>query len=245
MFRSLVIIPAGTAGAVEIFGQVSEKPLKPGVHAINPFGKVVKFSTRLKDIKETINATSKEGLTLDLDVSLQYKIEPQKIGEIYQNIGLDEKTIVISRFRSLSRQIAARYEARAIYGEKRQEIAQLLRQQLSENLRPLGFIVEETLLRKVVLPAKIREAIQAKLAAEQESQKLDFEIEKARKQAEKNKIEARGKAEAQRLLSQGLTEEVLRLKAIEATQNLAQSNNAKVIIIGGGQDKLPLILQGQ
>ncbi|NJM86888.1 MAG: prohibitin family protein [Hydrococcus sp. RU_2_2] len=241
--RFLVIITTGEVGIVEVFGKVEGRSLAPGLHFINPFGKVVEFSSRLKDIKETVDTTSREGLNFQLDVSLQYKIDPQKVEEVYQNIGTQEQEIIISRFRSIVRQTTANYESGAIYGEKRQEIAQRLHQEVSNNLNTLGFIVEETLLRNVILPEKIQAAIQQKLEAQQQSEQLDFEVEKARKEANRKKVEAQGLAEAQKILSQGLTKEVLQLKAIEATEKLAQSQNSKVIIMGGGEDKMPLILQ--
>ena len=243
IFKSVTVIPVGKVGVLEFFGQVSEHPLMPGFHFINPFSKVVKFSTRLTDVKETVVATSKEGLVFDLDISLQYQVSPQKVVHIYETIGTDEEEILISRFRSLIRQTMSRYESSAAYGEKRTEITDILRKELDRNLNPLGLIVKEVLFRKVTLPDKIQAAIQEKLAAEQENQKLDFEIKKAKKEAERNKIEAQGKAEAQRLLSQGLTDKLLKLKAIEATEKLSRSDNSKIIIIGGGEDKLPLILQ--
>lgn len=254
IFRFLVIVPAGTVGVVETLGQVSSRTLNSGVNWINPFSKVVNFSTRLKDLKETVSTTSSEGLNLDLDVSLQYRLEPDKAADIYKNIGISEEEIIISRFRSTIRQITASYEAKAIYGEKRQEIAQRLYQELSQQLNPLGFIVEESLLRKVVLPEKIQLAIQEKIEAEQASesqqfvnqkkrQELEFELEKAKKEAERQKIEAQGIAESQKLISQSLTEQIIQLKAIEATQKLAESQNTKVIMIGRNQDGLPLILQ--
>jgi regulator of protease activity HflC (stomatin/prohibitin superfamily) len=254
IFRFLIIVPAGQVGVVETFGKVADKNLNPGVNWISPFSKVIEFSTRLKDVKETVSATSAEGLNLDIDVSLQYRLEPQKAVEVYKNIGINEEEILISRFRSIIRQITASYEAKDIYGYKRQEIAQRLHQELSKQLNPLGFIVEESLLRKVILPEKIQAAIQQKIEAEQESerqqfinqkkrQELEFELEKAQKEAERQKIEAQGIAEAQKLISQGLTAQILELKAIEATQKLAESQNSKVIIIGRSEDGLPLILQ--
>lgn len=253
-FRFLIIVPAGTVTVVETFGKVGQRPLEPGVNLINPFSQTIDFSTRLKDIKETVGATSSEGLNLDIDVSLQYKIDAQKADEVYQNIGISEKEIIISRFRSIIRQITATYEAKDIYGSKRQEIASRLRQELGEQLNPLGFIVEETLLRKVILPQKIQAAIQQKIEAEQDSQRqefinrkkrqeLEFELEKAAKEAERKKIEALGISEAQKLISQNLTENILELKAIEATQELAKSPNAKTIIVGRSKDGLPLLLQ--
>ena len=243
-FRFLITIPAGKVGIVELWGKVKNQPLTPGVHLVNPFAEIIEFSTRLQDLKEQVSATSKEGLNIKIDVSLQYTIQAAKSSEIYTNIGKDEKEIVISRFRSIIRQITATYDIEDIYGAKRQEIATNLRQELQQQLAPLGITVEEALLRNVILPEKIQTSIQEKLAAQQESQKLDFEIQKTKKEAERKKIEAQGIAETQKLLSGSLTEEILKLKAIEATQKLAESDNTKVIIIGGGEDKLPLILQG-
>ncbi|WP_347179402.1 prohibitin family protein [Roseofilum halophilum] len=252
--QCLVVMPTGKVAVVEILGKVQEKPLSPGVHLSNPMAKITTFSTRLKDIKETVTATSKEGLNLSIDVSLQYKINYQEVANVYQNIGTDETEIVISRFRSLIREISAQYEAREIYGDKRQEIAQTLQNSLIAQLEPLGFTVDQALLRNVILPDAIQAAIQEKLAAQQESERqefvnekerqaIEFEIEKAQKEAERQRIEAKGISDAQKLIAQGLTPPIIQLKSIEATEKLAASENSKVIIIGGGKDNLPLILQ--
>ncbi|WP_205127504.1 MULTISPECIES: prohibitin family protein [Okeania] len=147
--KFLVIMPAGKVGVVEILGNVSESTLTPGLHLVNPLAKVIKFSTRLKDLKETVTATSKEGLNFQIDVSLQYKIDPEQAGQVYENIGLEEKEIIISRFRSLIREITSNYESRDIYSEKRQEIANSLLEKLTQELNPLGFIVESALFRDI------------------------------------------------------------------------------------------------
>jgi len=249
--KTITVIPAGTVGIKEVFGKVADTPLNPGLHLVNPIADVTTFSTRLQDIKETVEATSEEGLNINLDVSLQYRANPAKIGDIYQNLGTEEDEIVISRFRSITREVTASYSLDAIYGEKRQEVASLIKQNLTASLQPLGFEVEEVLLRKVTLPENIQKAIEAKITAEQESQQLKFEIEKERQQAnfeleraktiaERQKIEAQATADAQKILAEGLTPEILQLKTIEATQNLAQSQNSKIIIIGGNQ-QLPQI----
>jgi regulator of protease activity HflC (stomatin/prohibitin superfamily) len=242
--RCLIVIPAGTVGVRELFGKVNNRPLTPGVYFVNPLGDVVKFSTRLQDLKETITTTSNEGLTLDMDVSLQYRLDPQQADEIYQNIGEDASEIITSRFRSIVRETTASYQASAVYGEKRQEVAQKMHAALQAQMEPLGFVVEEALLRNVILPENLRQSIEEKLAAEQESQKAQFELGKARQAAEKLRIEAKGQADAQRLLAEGLTEELLRLKAIEATSELARSENTKVVVIGNGEARIPLVLQG-
>ena len=243
LFRFITVIDAGEVGVVEVLGKVSEAPLKSGVHLVNPLGEVTTFSTRLVDIKEQLNVTSKEGLSFEIDVSLQYKIEPDQVSSLYQNVGEDIQKIIIPRFRSSVRKIIANYPLQAIYTEKRSEITTLLAQDLSKQLNLLGLKVDQILLRNVILPEKIQASVQEKLAAEQKSEQLEFEIEQAKKQAEKKKIEAQGTAEAQRILSQGLTAQVLQLKSIEATQKLAESQNSKIIIIGGNQEQLPFVLQ--
>ncbi len=240
--RFLVIIPTGEVGIVERFGQVSSNTLPPGMYWVNPLGEVMTFSTRLQDLKETVDSTSKEGMSFQLDVSLQYRLDPTKAAEVYQKLGNNEKEIIQSRFRSLIRQITASYDLNAIYGEKRPIIADNLHRAMTEQLQPLGFIVEETLLRNIILPENIQAAIQQKVATQQETEKLALEIDKARKEAERKKVEAQGIANSQKIISESLTDKIIKLKAIEATQKLSESQNSKVIIIGGGQDRLPLIL---
>ena len=253
--RFALVIPAGEVGVVETLGEVSATTLNPGIHFLNPFAEVVTFSTRIQDIKETVDSTSKEGLNFKIDVSLQYRLDPLKAGDVFKKIGdpSQEKEIIISRFRSFIRQVTANYALTEIYGEKRVLISKSLHKAMKAQLEPLGFIVEETLLRNIILPENIQAAIQAKVAVEQETQKIGLEVIKAKKESERKIVEAKGTADAQKILSrgtsdaqkilsEGLTDKIIKLKAIEATQELAKSPNSKVIIIGGGQDRLPLIL---
>ena len=242
--RFAVVIPTGEVGVIETLGKVSATTLNPGIHFLNPFTEFVTFSTRIQDLKETVDSTSKEGLNFKIDVSLQYRLDSLKAGDVFQKIGdpSQEKEIITSRFRSFIRQITANYTLTEIYGEKRSLISQSLQQAMISQLQPLGFIVEETLLRNIVLPENIQAAIQAKVAMEQETQKIALEVIKAKKESERKIVEARGTADAQKILSEGLTDKIIQLKAIEATQELAKSPNSKVIIFGGGKDKLPLIL---
>ncbi|MDM9381546.1 prohibitin family protein [Chlorogloeopsis sp. ULAP01] len=241
--KILVIVPPGNVGVINLFGRVSDNTLSPGVHFITPFANVLNFSTRLKDVKENVNATSQEGLSLNMDVSLQYKLDPQKAATVYKNIGVDEKELIISRFRSTVRAITANYPAVAVYSTKRQEVAEQLDQQLTQQLLPLGFVVEEALLRDIKMPDTLQAAIQERLKAEQESQRMKFVLETERQEAERKRIEARGIADSQKIISSGLTNSVLQLRAIEATEKLAQSSNSKVIVVGGEKSTLPILLQ--
>ncbi|HEY9706172.1 MAG TPA: prohibitin family protein [Allocoleopsis sp.] len=241
--KLITVIPAGNIGVVDLFGQVSSKSLEPGVHFINPFARVVKFSTRLKNVQEAIEATSQEGLGFDINVSLQYRLEPQKAAEIYRNIGTEDVAIVIPRFRSIVREVTASYPSEAIYSTKRQEVANKLKQKIIEQLQPLGFVVEEALLREIKLPEKLQASIQEKLTAEQDNQRMSFILDKEKKEAERKRIEARGIADSQKIISQGLNPQLLQLRSIEASEKLATSQNSKVIIMGNGNNgTLPVII---
>jgi regulator of protease activity HflC (stomatin/prohibitin superfamily) len=239
--RLLVVIPAGSVGVEDFQGKVSDRTLPAGLQVINPFADVVQFSTRLRDIKEEIGATSKEGLAIGIDVSIQYHIDPAKAASVYQNIGLEEREIIVSRFRSISREIVSGYPAEAIYATKREEVSLKLAEKMRSQMAPLGFVVDEALLRNVKVPETLQAAIQQRLKAEQENLQMKYVLEKEAQEAERKRIEAKGHADAQKILAEGLTPAVLQLRAIEATENLAKSTNSKVIVLGNGQGT-PLIL---
>ena len=102
--------------------------------------------------------------------------------------------------------------------------------------------LNRVLVRDVTLPPTIKDAIERKLKQEQESLEYEFRLEKAEKEAERQRIEAEGKAAANRILSASLTDKILQEKGIQATLELSKSPNSKMVIIGSGQDGLPLIL---
>ncbi len=241
MSRLIIVIPAGTVGVEDFQGKVSDRTLPAGIHAINPFADVVQFSVRLRDLKEEIGATSKEGLALGIDVSIQYRIDPAKAASIYLNIGTEEREIVVSRFRSISREIISGYAAEEVYATKREEVSLKLAEKLRSQLAPIGFIVDEALLRNVKVPETLQAAIQQRLKAEQENLQMKFVLEKEKQEADRKRIEAKGSADAQKILAEGLTPAVLQLRAIEATEKLSLSQNSKIVILGSGQST-PLIL---
>ena len=241
MSRLVVIIPAGNVGVEDFQGKVSDRTLPAGIHAINPFADVVQFSVRLRDLKEEIAATSKEGLALGIDISIQYRIDPAKASSVYLNIGLEEREIVISRFRAISREIISGYPAEAVYSTKREEISLKLADKLRSQLAPLGFIVDEAFLRNVKVPETLQASIQQRLKAEQENLQMKFVLEKETQEADRKRIDAKGRADAQKILAEGLTPAVLQLREIEATEKLSLSPNSKIIILGNNQNT-PLIL---
>ncbi|NUN65755.1 prohibitin family protein [Pseudanabaena biceps] len=239
--RLVIVIPAGNVGVEDFQGKVSDRTIPAGLHIINPLARIVEFSTRLTNIKEVISATSKEGLALSVDVAVQYRVNPDQAADIYLKIGTNENEIIISRFRSIAREIISSYNAEEVYATKREEISLKLAEKLRSQLAPIGFIVDETLLRDVRVPETLQAAIQQRLKAEQENLQMKFILDKEKQEADRKRIEAKGSADAQKILAEGLTPAVLQLRAIEATEKLAASQNSKLVILGNGQNQ-PLIL---
>jgi regulator of protease activity HflC (stomatin/prohibitin superfamily) len=237
------VIPAGTVGVVDFLGNVSDNTLNAGVNIVNPLAKIEKFSIKTQEIKETMKVPSKEGLTVDLEISLLYKINPDKANIIYKTIGPNYRDIVlIPQFRSVVRGVTARYEAKALYTASREKLASEIVRELQGIVGKRGISVEAAPLRQIILPERLTQAIEEKLKAEQESQRMIFVLKKEKQEAERKRIEAKGIADFQHIVSEGINEQLLKWKGIEATEKLANSPNSKIIIIGGGKDGLPVIL---
>ncbi len=241
--QTVAVVPAGHVGVIDVFGNVSERTLKPGINVVNPFANIVEFSIKTQEIKETSQVPSKEGLSVGLEISLLYKLDPEMADDVYRTIGADYLNIIlIPLFRSVTRGVTAEYEAKALYTSEREVLGQQISNVLAKQVKNRGIIVEETPLRQVSLPAKLTEAIEEKLRAEQESQRMEFILDKETKEAERKKIEAQGISDFQEIVSRGIDQNLLRWKGIEATEALAQSQNSKVVVIGSGADGLPIIL---
>jgi regulator of protease activity HflC (stomatin/prohibitin superfamily) len=242
----ITVVPAGHVGVVDFFGTVSSNTLKAGINFVNPLANVIKFSVKTQELKEVMNVPSKEGLTVQLEVSVLYHLNPEKAAEVYKTIGPNYAQIVLEpQFRSVSRGVTAGYEAKALYTSERELLASEIQQHLSKIVEPRGITVESTPLRQVGLPAGLSESIEAKLRADQESQRMEFVLTKEKQEADRKRIEAQGIADFQKIVAQGLSDQYLRWKGIEATEKLSNSQNTKVVIVGSGKDGLPLILGGQ
>jgi prohibitin 1 len=237
-------IPAGYVGVVDFFGIVSSKTLPPGVNIVNPLAKVVKFSAQTQEHKETMQVLSREGLTIGLEISVLYRLNPDSAGRVYQTVlGGDYETIVlIPQFRSISRSVTASFQASALYSTEREQLALNIQQELARTVAPRGVLIESTPLRNVALPTQLTEAIEQKQRADQESQRMEFILAKEKQEADRKRIEAQGIADFQKIVAAGISDQLLRWKGIEATEKLASSQNAKVVVIGAGKDGLPLIL---
>ncbi len=241
--QCFTVVPAGNVGVVDFFGTVSPNTLKAGINLVNPLARIVKFSVKTAELKEVMDVPSKEGLTVQLEVSALFHLNPEKAAEVYKSVGVDYvEILLVPQFRSVARGVTATYDAKALYTSEREVLTQMILADLKKAVEPRGITVETTPLRKVGLPPGLTQAIEEKLRAEQESQRMEFVLLKEKQEAERKRIEAQGIADFQKIVTAGISEPLLRWKGIEATEKIASSNNAKVIIIGAGKDGLPLIL---
>jgi len=222
-FASIVIVDAGETGVYSLFGKVNDEELSSGFHLVIPLAKVTKMSIRTEEYTmsiaqgegqrvgaDAITSLTKEGLSVDLDITVLYRLNESKASDIYKKVGLnyDEK-IIRPSIRTAIRDVIAQYEAKDIYSEKRQEAAQKINEHLKIDLNPRGIEVEDVLLRNVNLPSGLAQSIQDKLQAEQEAEKYDFVLEKEKKEKERKIIEAEGQRDAQRIINESLSQNYL------------------------------------
>ncbi len=239
------IIPAGHVGVIDFFGNVSDQTLKPGVNFVNPMANVVKFDARTQELKEVMNVPSKEGLSVELEISLLYSLSFENANKIYKTVGEDYvEKILIPQFRSVVRGVTAKYEARALYTAEREQLSREMETELSKLVEPRGITLEAAPLRQIILPPGLTLSIEEKLKSEQESQRMQFVLQRETQEAERKRIEAKGISDFQNIVAKGISDQLLKWKGIEATEKLAGSNNTKIVVIGSGKDGLPLILGG-
>jgi prohibitin 1 len=244
LFQCFTQVPAGHVGVVDFFGIVSDKTLPAGINIVNPLANVIKFSIQTKEHKETMQVLSREGLTIGLEVSALYRLNPEYAARVYKTVaGGDYETIIlIPQFRSISRSVTASFQASALYSTERERLGTAIQEELARTVAPRGVTIENTPIRNVALPVQLTEAIEQKQRADQESQRMEFILTKEKQEADRKRIEGKGIADFQTIVAAGISEQLLRWKGIEATLKIAESNNTKVVIIGSGKDGLPIIL---
>ena len=237
-------IPAGHVGVVDFFGVVSERTLPSGINVVNPLARVIKYSIQTKEHKEMMQVLSREGLTIGLEVSALYRLNPDSAARVYKTVaGGDYETIIlIPQFRSICRAVTASFQASALYSTERERLGSSIQEELAKTVAPRGVTIENTPIRNVALPTQLTEAIEQKQRADQESQRMEFILTKEKQEADRKRIEAKGIADFQTIVAAGISDQLLRWKGIEATEKLANSQNTKVIIVGAGKDGLPIIL---
>jgi prohibitin 1 len=243
LWASVAYVPAGHVGVLTIFGRVTGEVLSEGTHLVNPFKVNNTMSVRTQEIKEAAAVPSNEGLIMTMDTSLLFRLDPNKAPDVYRTVGPRYADVVVEpNLRSAIREVTASNSANALYSGEREKVARTIQQQLADNLRSRGVVVESILLRDIQLPPALKASIEAKQSAEQESLAMSFRLQKEKQEAERKRIEAGGIRDFQQIVAQGISPQLLEWKGIEATENLAKSTNTKVVVIGNSKNGLPLIL---
>ncbi len=219
--------------------------LHEGLNLVAPWNDVIIFEIAEQQIEETMDVLSQDGLAISIDVSLRFRPNPSNVGFLYQAFRNEYVTnLVRPELRSAVRRIVGQYTPEELYSTKRQEIETLIQDKTRDILAENHVELKALLFRSIKLPTSIQKSIEEKLSADQEAQKYNYLIEQEKKEAERRRIDAEGKAAANKILSASLTDKILKEKGILATEKLAGSDNTKIIIIGGGDDGLPIILNG-
>jgi len=244
LLASVAYVPAGHVGVVTLFGRVTGQVLPEGTHLIFPFKTVNRMAIRTVELKETASVPSEEGLIIPLDTSLLFRLDPAMAAEIYKKVGPGYLDVVVEpTLRSAIRTATSAHNANALYTGAREEVAKQVQKELEERLGPRGIIIESVLLRDIQLPQMLKQSIEGKQQAEQDALRMTFVLQKEKQEAERKRIEAQGIADFQRIVAQGISPALLEWKGIEATEKVATSTNAKVIMIGSPRNGLPIIFE--
>jgi prohibitin 1 len=238
-------VPAQHVGVLETFGKVLPDSWGPGLHVWAPWIGVHRINCRTRQIEERTATPTSEGLVVGLDVSIVFHAEPTAAKDIYSRYGgLDGLvgSVLIPEFRSVVRDVTAGFEAVDLYSGRRAEVSGKMLSDIRTRMADRGINIEAILLRNIELPAQVAKAVEAKLAADQQAQQMEFVLRKESKEAERKRIEAQGIADFQRIVSAGISPALLKWKGIEATEKIANSENTKVVIVGSSKESLPVIL---
>lgn len=245
--KSAVNISSGQAGVLfERFGGgvVTDEPaMGEGFHIVAPWNDVFVYEVRQQSLEERMKVLSSNGLDISLDATVWFQPKVGTLGLLHKEIGDNYVQRVLQpAVRSAARNVVGRYTPEQLYASKREAIQKEIFEETSMELEDQYVEVERILVRDVSLPSTIKEAIERKLRQEQEALEYEFRLTKAVQEAERQRIDAEGKARANEILNASLTSNILKEKGIQATVELSKSNNSKVIVIGSGDEGMPIIL---
>ena len=245
---TFITIPAGHKGVKfkRFSGGIDKESIyNQGFQVVAPWNDLIIYDVRTNESSEEMDVLSKNGLNIFVDLSFRFSPDPTKIGYLHDQIGPDYvDRIVIPEIRSATREVIGKYLPEELYSTKREVIQDEIFQETKQSIGEKNILLDAVLIREVRLPDKLRDAIEQKLQEEQLSFQYEFKLDRERKEAERKIIEAQAKADANKILNASLSDKILKDKGIEATLELAKSPNSKVVIVGSGDDGLPLILNG-
>lgn len=231
----------GELGLKRVWGKLSPQVLKPGLvwyEAVST--DIIKVPTRTMRVRVEHSLPSKEGLNIEAEISILYRIRPEMVASVIENIGEEYESVVVSVFRSAAADVSARFLAKDMYSAERTRIEREIAHSMGQLLAARGFSVEAVLMKRIQLPAGLAKAIEEKLQSEQQAQRMQFVLDQERAEAERKRIEAQGIRDSQKIIADGLTPELIQWRSIDAFKRLADSPNTKVIITNG---RPPLLIE--
>jgi regulator of protease activity HflC (stomatin/prohibitin superfamily) len=238
---SCAVIRPGEVGVKQRLGKLSEKSHYQGAVWFNPFTtRVVKTNIQINNIELSLSLPSKEGLSVVAQISILYKIDKNSVPKIISNIGLSYENIISNVFRSASADVCSKYFAKDMHSGMRAEIENSIKRKMEETLSEQGILVQAVLMKSIQLPEGLSKSIEQKLQAEQDAMRMEFILQQEKLEAERKIIEATGTKDAQKILSEGLTDQIIKIRSIEAFIELSKSTNSKVIITDG---KVPYLVE--
>jgi prohibitin 1 len=234
-FSSCMVVYQGNVGVKRTLGKIKPKPLQPGVKFFTPFASVIiPVPIRTVNLEVKLSLPSREGLNVGAEISILYRIDGRYATSIVENIGKDyEGIVILPVFRAAAADVTAKYMAKDMHTGARLEIETVIKNRMMEILEERGFIIDAVLLKSISLPQGLARAIEEKLEAEQDAQRMEFILLRERQEADRRLIEAEGIRDANKTITEGLTPGIIQYKSIEAFRELSKSNNAKVIITDG------------
>jgi regulator of protease activity HflC (stomatin/prohibitin superfamily) len=256
IFSSCIVqIDAGKVGIQSLFGNVKNEILPSGLNFVNPLATIKELDLKTQNYTmsalhdegqksgdDAIRILSSDGLEVTIDLTVLFKITPAKAPNIYREIGLEYVDVIVRPIsRTRIRDIAANYEAVALYSSKREEFQQRIFKSIEVDFVKRGLILESLLIRNISLPESVKKSIESKINAEQDAQKMQFVLQKEKQEAERKRVEAQGISDYQRIITSTLTDKQLQFEQIKAQKELAASPNSKIIIMGGGKNT-PMML---
>lgn len=256
LLSAAVVVEAGTVGVVKLFGKVADDVLEPGLHLVNPLANVVEVDVRTRNYTmssvrdegrqagdDAIRALTSDGLEVVIDVTVLYRVLPTDAPSLLTEVGLAYEDVIVRPIaRSRIRDATVYYQAVQLYTEKRDEFQLRVSDAITSELKTRGILVESLLIRNIALPESVKAAIEEKIRAEQDSQKMVFVLQKESQEAERKRVEAQGISDYQRIMSINLGDNQLRYEQIKAMRELATSANAKVIVMS---NDTPVILDAK
>lgn len=241
MISSCTIIRPGQVGVKQKLGKLSEKTHVQGAVWFNPFTtRVIKTNIQINNIELSLSLPSKEGLSVVAQISILFKIDESNVPKVIRNIGLNYENIISNVFRSASADVCSKYFAKDMHSGMRADIENAIKKKMEETLAEQGILIQAVLMKSIQLPDGLSKSIEQKLQAEQDAMRMEFILQQEKLEAQRKIIEATGTKDAQKILSEGLTDQIIKIRSIDAFIELSKSANSKIIITDG---KVPYLVE--